>query len=183
VAPPQIKRVLDKAQNGRKASFTITYRYTTGTGKSRETNTWRLAQAPPKFRFERLTGSDRELSVYDGKIMHTCQTVAGRRTCTRFGGPPDDSHLGETHPGAIIDQLNSMRVSFGMSVQPKTASKTVAGQRLECVRFVTTAPGTPDSWLCLTRQGAVGYAEFAGSTLTMTALRNGVRANDFAAPR
>jgi hypothetical protein len=182
VAPPRIKRVLDKAQDGRKASFTITYRFTTGTGSGRETSTWRLAQAPPKFRFEQLSG-DRHLSVFDGKVMYTCQTLGGRRTCSRFGGPPDDSNLGESHPGNIIDQLNSMTVMFGQAVQPETGSKTVAGQRLECVTFVTTAAGSPDASLCLTRQGAVGYAAFAGSTLTMTSFRNGVRADDFVAPR
>jgi hypothetical protein len=182
-APPQVRRVLDKALNGQKATFTVTYRFTTGTGAARETNTWRLAQAPPKFRFERLTGADRELTVFDGKAMYHCQTVAGKRTCSNLGGVPDVSNLGETHPGSIVEQLNSMRVMFGAGVQPKTASKTVAGRRLECVTYVINAGGAPDPWLCLTSQGVVGYAAFAGSTLTMTRLSSGVRANDFTVPR
>lgn len=178
--PPRIRRVFTKADSGLDASFTATYRFKNGL--SGETSIWRLAQDPPKFRFERVSGKDRELNVFDGKVSYRCQTLGTRRTCVKGVGAPDETSLGMTYPPVVIDSLNSTIGLFGRGVEPETATRTIGGRRLDCVKLVTPAGAARDRWLCLTTQGILGYAAFAEHTIALTELRSGARASEFSSP-
>jgi hypothetical protein len=182
VAPPEIARILDRARSGEATTFTATYRLTHVVSGVKSVSTWRLAQQPPKFRFERLSGGARDIWVFDGRVLHSCTRPGGRLRCLESAEPDDETAFGTAHPAPFIDQLSSLTPLIGMGMSVKRATRTVAGQRLECAVFTSAAPAEPPKLLCTTSKGVVGYAQLGNNTLALTALSQGVRARDFVAP-
>lgn len=182
IAPPEIARIFDRARSGQAEAFTASYRLTNVVSGIRKTSTWRLAQQPPRFRFERLSGGARDVWVFDGKVLHTCTRTGGRLRCLESTLPDDPSAFGTAHPGALIDQLSSLTPLIGAGMSVKTATRTVAGHKLDCAVFTSAAPSEPEKLLCLTGDGVIGYARLGPDTLALTSLRQGVRSRDFVAP-
>src|SRR5262245_20167469 len=129
VAPAAVARVFNSAASGRKgAAFTVTYRFTNAVGGVKKVSTWRLAQQPPKFRFERLSGGPRDIWIFDGKVLHSCTRPGGKVRCQEMRRPDDDTFFGAAHPGALIDQLRSLVPLIGAGMTVKSTSRTVAGE-------------------------------------------------------
>jgi hypothetical protein len=165
-------------QKGDKATYLATYQQTSGG----ETQTWTVAQAPPKSLFTYPDGS----FINTGTQSLYCITSSGSTTCTA-GGPGISSLPSLTtliDPRSVISVLNSYvgRIASRIvKISATGSSKTIAGQVSQCVSI--SIAGSPAGTWCANSAGVVTEVRAGtGGGITMTSYTTDVPASTFEVP-
>lgn len=145
---------------GRKASYSVTYRQTGPAGES----VVRQARRPPEERTEVESGSG------DGvRRTLTVVTVTGRFGCTREGsGPWSCSPEPGRGGGALTDILSATLVSQLRSFRVEARDERVGGEETRC--FTLTGEQGPPAEMCMTPEGILARVGAGDTRLEMTAL-------------
>jgi hypothetical protein len=145
---------------GRKASYSVTYRQTGPAGES----TVRQARRPPDERVETESGAGAE-----AKHTLTIVSATGRVGCNRQGdGPWSCEPQPGRGSGAITDILSSTIVAQISALKVEPRDDRVGGQDVRC--FVLSGGDGPPAEMCLTREGILARVTAGETRLDLTAL-------------
>jgi hypothetical protein len=179
--PAAVNRILALAHRSDGATFTATYRVRLPNGKHATTT---LAQQPPKFGFHLVQGSQRNVVVSDGKLVHGCLSSGRGWRCTQ-SGVDDPSQVGSAYPPAVLQILDGLITGAGREVRLGTARRTVQGARVDCATFTATIQHPPPAQVyCIRRDGVLAYARTVDQQIVeITSFKPSVDARLMAVPR
>lgn len=145
---------------GRKASYSATYRQVGPGGESRV----RQARRPPEERVETESGG-----AGDTKRVVTVVSETGRVGCTQEGsGPWSCERQPGRGGGAITDILSATIVAQISALKVDPRSDRVGEQEVRC--FALSGGQGPPAEMCLTREGILARVVAGDTTLELTAL-------------
>jgi len=178
--PVAVDRIIDRAHAAESATYTATYRVRMADGAKA---TSRLAQRPPKFGFEIDQGKQRNVVVFDGKLMHGCLLSGSGWRCTKTTFD-DTTEVGNSYPGAVLHLIDALTAVVGREVRAGTTSRTVLGARVSCATFTSTMENPPPAQvLCVRRDGVLAYARTAdGQVVELTGFKASVDARNLVPP-
>jgi hypothetical protein len=153
----ELLRLFDE---GRRASYSVTYRQTGPGGES----TVRQARRPPEERVETESGTadnaKRTVTVVSGTGAVGCERQgSGAWSCQPKPGRGS---------GAVTDVLSSTVVAQLRSLNVEARDDRVAGHDVRC--FVLSGSGGPPAEMCLTPEGILARVVAGDTRLELTAL-------------
>ncbi len=153
----ELLRLLDQ---GRNASYSVTYRQVAPAGESLA----RQVLRPPEERIETESGSGEST-----RRTTTVVTTTGRVECTQTGsGPWSCSRQPGRGRGGFANILTASIVSQIGAFRVEAANERVAGHDVRC--FVISGTEGPPAEMCLTREGIIARVNAGDTRLEMTAL-------------
>ena len=153
---------LGKFQSGAHATFTATYKITSGSSASK-LSSLTIAQQSPNSLFKGVSGGSTFEFLSIGTKSYLCSQTAGKWICLNGGkSNPEASLLTVYQPGAYLPYVQAAAKAHGATATYST--KSVNGFSLSCVS-VTGAKGEQGTGtFCVTAQGVLGYVAWSGNT-------------------
>lgn len=180
-APDAVNRILTLAHQAVDGTFTATYRVRLPNGRKATTM---LTQQPPKFGFHIIEGKQRNVVIYDGKVMNGCLTSGKGWHCTQTTSLDDPTEVAETYPAAVLHLIDGLVRGAGREIKIGTTTRTVQGAKVDCATFTSTIENPPPPQVfCIRKDGVLAYASTVnGQILEITGFKSSVDAGLMAVP-
>ncbi len=177
-----VSRLLQRAHSADRATYTVTYRTTLAGGAKASV---RVAQRPPKFRFEQLQGRQRSVAVFDGAVLHGCVAAGSGWRCTQTVSLDDPTLVGNAYPPAVLLFIDGLTPMVNRSLTARITTRTVLGHKVDCATFVPAMRNPPPpSLYCVRPDGVLAYSRTSdGQILELTGFQATVNARDLIPPR
>jgi hypothetical protein len=177
-----VSRLLQRAHSADRATYTVSYRAILAGGAKA---TVRLAQQPPRFRFEQVKGTQRSLAIFDGRLLHGCLATAAGWRCTQAITLDDPTVVGNAYPPAVLLFIDNLTPLVNRSLRATITTRTVMGHRVDCATYVPVMRNPPPpSVYCVRPDGVLAYSRTSdGQILELTAFRAAVSAGDLTPPK
>jgi hypothetical protein len=184
--PAAVAKVLERAHDAERLTHTATYGVILAGGPTvKGRATVRVVNRAPRFRFELVQGRKRSVSVFDGKLLHACDRVAGRWRCDAADLLDQPSLVGTAFPLAVLEQIDSLRPGLEGGLQATKTTRTVRGHKVDCATYVPRMRFPPPAVeYCVRPDGVLAYARTSdGQVLELTAFRPSANPAELAVPR
>jgi hypothetical protein len=192
----KLDAMISRFDQGTKAVFVAEYKATTSSGSSSSTKpgVYRVAQKPPKSRFEfgDTTSSDREIIIDDGTDTFTCSAGSAECLQSRGSGGSESGAafaaggFGFLNPTVFIGAIKAFAPLAGIKVVTQDSTKSLAGQTADCVTATVSGGGQKahTSIYCATNDGVLAYSDDgSGDIVELTKYDTNVSNSEFTPPK
>jgi hypothetical protein len=192
----KLDALIARFDQGTKAVFVAEYKVTTSSGSSSSAKpgVYRVAQKPPKSRFEfgDTASSDREIIIDNGTDTFTCSPGAAECLQSAGGGGSGTGAafaagaFGFLNPTVFIGAIKAFAPLAGIKVVTQDSTKSLAGQTSDCVTATVSGGGQKShtSIYCATKDGVLAYSDDgSGDIVELTKYDTNVADSEFTPPK